>query len=173
MFKATLGSTGRESVILTLHKYNFLSLASHKIIANGSYKKDSGLQCPLATYQKMQLCLTLSKNTEKRRNFVGVLFPIMKAGILKTTIKRVHWQIEFVTNHFHRVLVVVRPVKLLFDFPKSIIADGVSRKRSRVALSEDSRVLFLGDNKVNKSSKRCAHTRTFWQIFAESFCLSS
>ena len=36
---------------------------------------------------------------------------------------------------------------------KSIIAAGVSRKRSRVALFEDPRFLFLGDN---KSSKCCA-----------------
>ena len=36
---------------------------------------------------------------------------------------------------------------------KSIIAAGVSRERSRVALFEDPRFLFLGDN---KSSKRCA-----------------
>ena len=62
-------------------------------------------------------------------------------------------EIKCVANHFHRVLVVVRPVKLLFDFPKSIIAAGVSRKRSRVALFDDPRFLFLGDN---KSSKRCA-----------------
>ena len=60
---------------------------------------------------------------------------------------------KLVTNHFHRVLVVVRPVKPLFDFPKSIIAASVSKKRSRVALFEDPRLLFLGDN---KSSKRCA-----------------
>ena len=72
MFKATLRSTDRKSVILTLQKYNFWSLASHKIITNGIYKKDSGLQCPLTTYQKMQLCLTLSKNTENRRNLAYV-----------------------------------------------------------------------------------------------------
>ena len=53
----------------------------------------------------------------------------------------------------HRVLVVVRPVKPLFDFPKSIIAASVSSKRSRVALFEDPRFLFLCDN---KSSKRRA-----------------
>ena len=72
MFKATLRSTDRKSVISTLQKYNFWSLASHKIITNGIYKKDSGLQCPLTTYQKMQLCLTLSKNTENRRNLAYV-----------------------------------------------------------------------------------------------------
>ena len=86
------------------------------------------------------------------------MFPIINAGISKTTIKRVHWQINkscnpVVTNHFHRGLVVVGPVKSLFDFRKSIIAAGVSRKRSRVALLEESSFLFLGDN---KSSKRCA-----------------
>ena len=63
MFKVTLGSTDRKSVILTLQKYNFGSLASHKIITNGNYKKDSGLQCPLTTYQK---------NTENRRNLAYV-----------------------------------------------------------------------------------------------------
>ena len=72
MIKVTLGSTDRKSVILTLQKYNFWSLASHKIITNGIYKKDSGLQCPLTTYQKMQLCLTLSKNTENRWNLAYV-----------------------------------------------------------------------------------------------------
>ena len=72
MFKATLRSTDRKSVILTLQKYNFWSLASHKIITNGSYKKDSGLQCPLITYQKMQLRLILSWNTENRRNLACV-----------------------------------------------------------------------------------------------------
>ena len=72
MFKATLRSTDRKSVILTLQKYNFWSLASHKIITNGIYKKDSGLQCPLTTYQKMQLCLALSKNSENRRNLAYV-----------------------------------------------------------------------------------------------------
>ena len=124
-----LGQLIEKSVILILRKYNFWSLASHKIITNGSYKKDSGLQCPLSTYQKMQLCLTLLKNTENRRNLA--MFSIINAGILKTMIKRMQWQIiKFVTNHFHRVLVVIRPVKPLFDFPKSIIATGVSRKRS-------------------------------------------
>ena len=72
MFKATLRSTDRKSVISTLQKYNFWSLASHKIITNGIYKKDSGLQCPLTTYQKMQLCLALSKNSENRRNLAYV-----------------------------------------------------------------------------------------------------
>ena len=62
-------------------------------------------------------------------------------------------EIKCVANHFHRVLVVVRPVKSLFYFPNSIIAACVSRKRSRVALFDDPRFLFLGDN---KSSKRCA-----------------
>ena len=70
------------------------------------------------------------------------MFPIINGGIL-----------EFVTNHFHGVLVVVRPVKPHLHFPKSVIAAGMSRKRSRVALFEDPRFLFLGDN---KSSKRCA-----------------
>ena len=62
---------------------------------------------------------------------------------------------KFVTSHFHRVLVVARPVKPLFEFPKSIIAAGVSRKRSRVALFEDPRFLFLGDN--DESSKHYNH----------------
>ena len=119
-------------------------MASHKIITNGSYKKDSGLQCPLTTYQTMQLCLTLSRNTENRRNLAYV--SDYQPGHFKNhdqDMKRVHWQInKFVTNHFHRVLVdlvVVRPVKPLFDFRKSIIAAGESRKRSRVALLEDPR----------------------------------
>ena len=42
------------------------------IITNGNYKRDSGLQCPLTTYQKMQLCLALSKNSENRRNLAYV-----------------------------------------------------------------------------------------------------
>ena len=80
------------------------------------------------------------------------MFPIINVGILKTTIKRVHWQIKFVTNHFHGVLVVDRPVKPHLDFPKSVIAAGMSRKRSRVALLEDPRFLFLGDNKSSLPS---------------------
>ena len=70
------------------------------------------------------------------------MFSIINAGVLKTGSRGCIGKY----NHFHRVLVVVRPVKPLFDFPKSIIAAGVSRKRSRVALSEDPRFLFLGDS---------------------------
>ena len=55
-----------------LHFRNITSDLWLHIKTNGSYKKNSGLQCPLTTYQKMQLWLTLSKNTENRRNLAYV-----------------------------------------------------------------------------------------------------
>ena len=101
MFKATLRSTDRKSVISTLQKYNFWSLASHKIITNGIYKKDSGLQCPLTTYQKMQLCLTLSKNTDNRRNLAYVFD--YQRGCFKNTI---NWQINNICNYTVTISIV-------------------------------------------------------------------
>ena len=63
---------------------------------------------------------------------------------------------------------------------KSIIAAGVSRKRSRVALFEDPRFLFLGEQFVEAlchpspwqprtRTLILSHTRTFWQISQSRF----
>ena len=65
---------------------------------------------------------------------------------------------------------------------KSIIAAGVSRKRSRVALFEDPRFLFLGEQFVEAlchpspwpprtRTLILSHTRTFWQISQSWFFL--
>ena len=80
------------------------------------------------------------------------MFPIINAGHFKNHDQEgaLASKKKFVTNHFHGVLVVVRPVKPHLDFPKSVIAAGMSRKRSRVALFEDPRFLFLSDNKSSK-----------------------
>ena len=128
----------------------------------------------MTTGQKMQLCLTLSKNTENRRNLAHVFD--YQRGHFKNHDQEgaLANKKTFVPNPFHCVLVVVRPVKPLSDFLKSIITAGVSRKRSRVALFKDPCFLFVGDN---KSSKHCAilllgHNRTRTIIILSHTCMS-